>query len=51
MQQISGNADLGNSPISSLIAKFALSAILANLVGSLYNIADQIFIGQKLGKL
>lgn len=49
MQQISGNADLGNSPISSLIAKFALPAILANLVGSLYNIADQIFIGQKLG--
>jgi len=27
----------------------ALPAILSNLVGSLYNIADQIFVGQKLG--
>lgn len=43
------NAMLENAKISKLIYKFALPAILSNLVGSLYNIADQIFIGQKLG--
>lgn len=49
MQKASENPELANAPITTLIAKFALPAILANLVGSLYNIADQIFIGQKLG--
>lgn len=43
------NAMLENTKISKLICKFALPAILSNLVGSLYNIADQIFVGQKLG--
>lgn len=38
-----------NTKIPALIHKFALPAILSNLVGSLYNIADQIFVGQKLG--
>lgn len=49
MQQSSKNVNLANASISSLIAKFAIPAILANLVGSIYNIADQIFIGQKMG--
>lgn len=43
------NAALGCEKITVLIRKFALPAILSNLVGSLYNIVDQIFIGQKLG--
>lgn len=43
------NAMLESTKISKLIRKFALPAILSNLVGSLYNIADQIFVGQKLG--
>lgn len=43
------NAMLENTKISKLVWKFALPAILSNLVGSLYNIADQIFVGQKLG--
>lgn len=43
------NAILENTKISKLVWKFALPAILSNLVGSLYNIADQIFVGQKLG--
>ncbi len=41
--------NLAEAKIPSLIAKFALPAILANLVGSIYNIVDQIFIGQNLG--
>jgi putative MATE family efflux protein len=43
------NVMLESTKISKLIRKFALPAILSNLVGSLYNIADQIFVGQKLG--
>lgn len=49
MRQVSKEINLADSSISSLIAKFAFPAILANLVGSLYNIADQIFVGQKMG--
>lgn len=49
MQSSNHEASLADAPLSTLIARFALPAILANLVGSLYNIADQIFIGQKLG--
>lgn len=49
MKKTSENINLASTPITTLIAEFALPAILANLVGSLYNIADQIFIGQKLG--
>lgn len=49
MKQEQKETSLGEASISSLIAKFALPAILSNLVGSLYNIADQIFVGQKMG--
>lgn len=45
------NTMLENTKIQTLIHKFALPAILSNLVGSLYNIADQIFVGQKLGTM
>ena len=34
-----------------LIAKFAIPAIISMLVSSLYNIVDQIFIGQGVGLL
>ena len=34
-----------------LIAKFAIPAIVSMLVSSLYNIVDQIFIGQGVGLL
>ena len=34
-----------------LIAKFAIPAIISMLVSSLYNIVDQIFIGQGVGML
>lgn len=34
-----------------LITKFAIPAIISMLVSSLYNIVDQIFIGQGVGLL
>lgn len=42
---------LGYAPIGKLIAKFALPAVVAMLVNSVYNIVDQIFIGQGVGYL
>jgi len=40
---------LATESIGKLMGKFAAPAIISNLVGALYNIVDQIFIGQKLG--
>ena len=37
---------LGTAPVGSLITKFAIPAIISMLVSALYNIVDQIFIGQ-----
>ena len=42
---------LGTAPVGSLIAKFAIPAIISMLVSALYNIVDQIFIGQGVGML
>lgn len=42
---------LGNEKISKLLKDFAIPSITAALVGSLYNIVDQIFIGQGVGYL
>lgn len=49
MEQNSNTMDLANARVTQLIRKFALPAIMSSLVGSVYNIADQIFVGQKLG--
>lgn len=38
-------------PISKLLLKFALPAIASMVVNSIYNIVDQIFIGQGVGVL
>lgn len=43
------NNSLETEKITKLIRKFAIPAISSSLVGSVYNIVDQIFIGQKLG--
>ncbi|MBR2744193.1 MAG: MATE family efflux transporter [Clostridia bacterium] len=40
---------LGTEKIGKLIKKFSIPCILSMLVNSLYNIVDQIFIGQKVG--
>ena len=37
--------------ISKLLKDFAIPSIMAALVGSIYNIVDQIFIGQGVGYL
>lgn len=42
---------LATEKISRLILKFAIPAIISGLVGALYNIVDQIFIGQTIGYL
>lgn len=42
---------LGVKPVSKLIRTFAIPSIVSMLVGSLYNIVDQFFIGQKVGEL
>ena len=42
---------LGKEKIGKLIRKFSIPCILSMLVNSLYNIVDQIFIGQKVGYL
>ncbi len=42
---------LGVAPVSKLMLKFAIPSIVAMLVGALYNIVDQLFIGHKVGTL
>ncbi len=42
---------LGTASLGPLIYKFAVPSIIAMLVGSVYNITDQIFIGQVVGLL
>lgn len=42
---------LGYEKISKLLKNFAVPSIVASLVGSIYNIVDQIFIGQGVGYL
>ncbi len=42
---------LGYKPIGKLLASLAIPAIIANLVNALYNVVDQIFIGQGVGYL
>lgn len=40
---------LETESIWKLMRKFAVPAIITGLVNSLYNIVDQIFIGQSIG--
>lgn len=42
---------LGIAPVGGLIRKFAVPAIISMLVSAMYNIVDQIFIGQGVGML
>lgn len=46
-----GENPLGYEKISKLLKSFAIPSITATLVSSLYNIVDQIFIGQGVGYL
>ena len=42
---------LGYQPIGKLLITFSVPAIISCLINSLYNIVDQIFIGQGVGYL
>ncbi len=42
---------LGTAPVGSLLKKFAIPSIISMVVSALYNIVDQIFIGQGVGML
>lgn len=42
---------LGIRPIHELLSQFAVPSIIAMLVGALYNIVDQFFIGRSVGEL
>ncbi len=42
---------LGTEKIGNLIRKFSIPCVISMLVNSLYNIVDQIFIGQGVGML
>lgn len=41
--------DLGNEKIGKLLLSFSIPCIISMLVGALYNIVDQIFIGNGVG--
>ncbi len=45
------NASLASEPIGRLLLKFSVPCVLSMLVSALYNIVDQIFIGQSVGYL
>ena len=45
------NNPLGVQPVNRLLSQFAIPSIISMLVGSLYNIVDQFFIGQRVGVL
>ena len=42
-------SELGSAPLMPLIAKYAIPSIISMLVGALYNLTDQIFIGHVVG--
>ena len=42
---------LASAPVSKLMMKFGIPSIIGMLVGALYNMVDQLFIGQKIGPL
>ena len=42
---------MGTQPIKKLLMQLAVPAMIANVVNALYNIVDQIFIGQGVGYL
>lgn len=51
MKETREDNPLGTEPVGQLLRKFAVPSIISMLVGSLYNIVDQFFIGQKIGEL
>ena len=46
-----GGNPLGTAPVGKLLLQFAIPSIISTLVAALYNMVDQIFIGQRIGYL
>ncbi|MBR5683367.1 MAG: MATE family efflux transporter [Ruminococcus sp.] len=42
---------LGSAPVRTLMLRFAIPSIVGMLVGALYNMVDQLFIGKAVGTL
>ena len=42
---------LGTAPVGTLLLQYAVHSIIATLISSLYNMVDQMFIGQRIGFL
>lgn len=51
MNENTSSNPLAYESVSKLMVKFAVPSIIAMLVGALYNIVDQLFIGHKVGML
>ena len=51
MQKNTTKNPLGEQPVNRLLRQFAVPSVISMLVGSLYNIVDQFFIGQRVGEL
>lgn len=51
MEKSIGENKLGQERIGKLLRMYAIPSIISMLVNSLYNIVDQIFIGQGVGYL
>lgn len=49
MENASQNNYLGKEKLSKLLAKFAIPCILSLIISCLYNIVDQIFVGNMVG--
>lgn len=47
----STEVELGSAPLMPLIARYAIPSIISMLVGALYNLTDQVFIGRIVGVL
>ena len=46
-----GPNPLGTEPVGKLLIQYAIPSIVATLIASLYNMVDQMFIGQRIGFL
>lgn len=49
--EITNENPLGYKSVGKLLSGFAIPSIIAMVISSLYNVVDQIFIGQKVGYL
>ena len=50
-KNVENQNELAVKPIGNLVAKFAIPSVISLTVTALYNIVDQIFIGNKIGYL